>query len=712
MSVIGGITVENLGPFTTASVRFAPGLNLLLGPNEAGKSTLTRALLAVLLGDADVERLHRRGHQGTFGAAVRVDSAGDSWLIDRDFASHQVRVYRLENGAKVERFGAKVSPRGRGAHVLAYQKLLGDLFALPDLELLELAVDGGGRRLLGGDTAARVRQMLNGQVLHDHQAVRDDLLERYFALTSENPFGRKRTKARPIEILTQESERLKNKLDRAGQAHSLLAQAEHAHAAAAARYAAVEEELTKANAELDQLGLWLDAQQRLDDATEKRERIEADRNRLFKLQARKAGLTVDAKAYSTLAAIDQEGLSKLHRRLALLVIAEDRAGKLRRLHTQAHGKSRFVWLGLALIGLAMLATGSLLARLYPQYLITIITVTAAMVGIPLGLALRSLLQVLTTKKILQGRLHDLEADRDEAVAEAERLTVGSGFDRLARNELEKVLHEARQLSELRKDAERVDAQNDMLPPEADLSDTLRHLDRHLAELHLYRDELLAQSPHLRDSTAERISALAARINALESAAENAAHERDLAYQQLAQRRATIVNPTAMRERLLEVEEELTEKKLEAQALWTAVETLEAAVDNFLGDDLARLAEGTQAHFDNLVGEQRRAVRLDAQLAPSLTDADGALPLELLSTATGDQLLVAGRLALLDLLAPDNPLPLWIDDAAVGYDAARRRRFLELMLAAARKRQIILCSPHTNWDADLLAAAHVVRLEAR
>ncbi len=73
MSVIGGITVENLGPFTTASVRFAPGLNLLLGPNEAGKSTLTRALPAVLLGDADTERLHRRGHQGVFGAAVRVE---------------------------------------------------------------------------------------------------------------------------------------------------------------------------------------------------------------------------------------------------------------------------------------------------------------------------------------------------------------------------------------------------------------------------------------------------------------------------------------------------------------------------------------------------------------------------------------------------------------------------------------------------------------
>ncbi len=367
---------------------------------------------------------------------------------------------------------------------------------------------------------------------------------------------------------------------------------------------------------------------------------------------------------------------------------------------------------MVLIGLAMLATGSLLARLYPQYLMTIITVTAAMVGIPLGLALRSLLQVLTTKKILQGRVQDLEADRDEALAEAERLTVGSGFDRLARDELEKVLHEAKQLSDLRKEAERVDAQIDMLPPEADLNDTLRHLDRHLAELHLYQDELLMQSPHLRDSTSERISTLAARINALESAAENAARERDLAYQQLAQRRATIENPTAMRERLLEVEEELTEMKLEAQALWTAVETLEAAVDNYLGDDLARLTDATQAHFNNLIGEQWRAVQLDAQLAPSLSDADGALPLELLSTATGDQLLVAGRLALLDLLAPDNPLPLWIDDAAVGYDAARRQRFFELMLAAAKTRQIILCSPHTHWDADILAAAHVVRLEAR
>ena len=57
--IIEELQLNPFGGVKEALYRFEPGLNVLLGPNEAGKSTLVNALFAVLFLPPDVRKSSR-----------------------------------------------------------------------------------------------------------------------------------------------------------------------------------------------------------------------------------------------------------------------------------------------------------------------------------------------------------------------------------------------------------------------------------------------------------------------------------------------------------------------------------------------------------------------------------------------------------------------------------------------------------------------------
>ncbi|MBS3956529.1 MAG: AAA family ATPase [Clostridiales bacterium] len=74
----GGVAGTGLGPL-------GPGLNVVLGPNEAGKSTLTALVRHVLYGFPDrraTERAYRVEGAGRHGRLVFADEAGE-WVVER-----------------------------------------------------------------------------------------------------------------------------------------------------------------------------------------------------------------------------------------------------------------------------------------------------------------------------------------------------------------------------------------------------------------------------------------------------------------------------------------------------------------------------------------------------------------------------------------------------------------------------------------------------
>ena len=145
---------------------------------------------------------------------------------------------------------------------------------------------------------------------------------------------------------------------------------------------------------------------------------------------------------------------------------------------------------------------------------------------------------------------------------------------------------------------------------------------------------------------------------------------------------------------------------ERDALALALRTLDAAVDDFRGAHAERLQAAATGYFATFSGIEGRRVVLDEAFAAHVVEpgGDAALPAQL-SQGARDQLSVALRLAVADLLAADVRLPLVFDDPFLNWDDARTERLATALRALARDRQVVVLS-HRSALADWGAAVAV------
>src|SRR5678815_3283195 len=135
------VQIEGFGPIQGFEATFEPQrLNLIIGPNESGKSSLSTALCTVLFGFGSHEEEQRaKPWESARHRATLVFAAGDGrFRMRRDFGTHEVTVERL--GAKGEHveailFQGAANPRGRGPEVEQYDTLLRSWFGFTEARL-------------------------------------------------------------------------------------------------------------------------------------------------------------------------------------------------------------------------------------------------------------------------------------------------------------------------------------------------------------------------------------------------------------------------------------------------------------------------------------------------------------------------------------------------------------------------------------------------
>lgn len=96
MMRLHSIRVEGLRCIEAASLDFGPGLNVLYGPNDLGKSTLIEALRAVLLLPATSshgQELRTWGREGDPEVELEFDVDGRIWRVHKIWASRSGRAY-------------------------------------------------------------------------------------------------------------------------------------------------------------------------------------------------------------------------------------------------------------------------------------------------------------------------------------------------------------------------------------------------------------------------------------------------------------------------------------------------------------------------------------------------------------------------------------------------------------------------------------------
>ena len=156
-------------------------------------------------------------------------------------------------------------------------------------------------------------------------------------------------------------------------------------------------------------------------------------------------------------------------------------------------------------------------------------------------------------------------------------------------------------------------------------------------------------------------------------------------------------------------EALRQATAEYDALMLAMETLEHANAELQSRFSPELGKRAAEYFRRLTGGRHDAVLLDRAfhaMTSELGDA-AAHDAALLSQGAGDQLYLAVRLALCDMVLPEERhIPLVLDDALTSFDDERCKAALELLDSLSQSRQILLLTCQSREAAYLGGRANV------
>lgn len=147
-----------------------------------------------------------------------------------------------------------------------------------------------------------------------------------------------------------------------------------------------------------------------------------------------------------------------------------------------------------------------------------------------------------------------------------------------------------------------------------------------------------------------------------------------------------------------------ELELRADALEIAYKELAGATDDFSQTYKVRLGRQASLYASQITAGKERQIDFGDQLDIRVLEAGRQVSPSSLSKGARDQLYLAVRLAIADLLAGDLRLPLILDDPFQSSDAARRARIGAILQEQSASRQIFIFShnraEYGDWGQDI------------
>ncbi len=154
---------------------------------------------------------------------------------------------------------------------------------------------------------------------------------------------------------------------------------------------------------------------------------------------------------------------------------------------------------------------------------------------------------------------------------------------------------------------------------------------------------------------------------------------------------------------------LAEKKKRHDALLLAYDALKAASDSLRGSISPKLARESAAYMSLITDGKYNGVGVDGEYAVSVTDGSSTHSAEAYSTGTRDSAYISLRLALVNTLYRKSTPPLMFDDSFAHIDTERLKRILALLSSVGtperlqsiiftcgvREGEICVAIPETN-----------------
>lgn len=627
---IDKLIVHGFGKFVEREFAFGSNFNLIIGDNEAGKSTLMKAMMAAFFGlrTSDSSRWKPWSDYQNFSLTTEfVTSEGQRLRLKRDLATHQTVVEDISSevsgfyadGISLKRqqdfagreptliFKGDANPGGRTPEKARYDELLRSWLGLADEEIFRhtVYVDQNELATLNKeDVVERLKSLISGPELTSYQVVLAVLEKRLDGLR-RLPGRRRDRKIEELSRELEEKQEILRSLD--GRIRALVEQEKE-------RERLVEElnRSEKERAFLDRMVQAMDALEQNTKEVEDLKKALSERRR------------------------DKERIEK--------IMAE-----IDRLQKQLEASS------------AMAVGGGLRSLLVPLLISGLLVVLFAI----LAILVHRMFFIGTTLALVPLVIWYFRRSRQEWDKKAEIHSLQSN------------LQTQRQFLAQLPDKESVEEEMNAL------ADRLLVLDRK-------SEEWAKQAPEIMKMSAQEKFRIRDRLSQLEKEIERD-RERLLRLEgAISGFRWEEVHPDLLKEEIREKEKELSRLELEADGLARAIDILEESSREFRAEIAPYLEEQAGEVFRRVTRGKYSSLSFDPEtLAVDLLHEGRLIPKDSLSTGTQEQLYLAIRIALSQLISGERKPPFFFDDSLLNFDEGRKKEALEVLKEMATEHQIFL-----------------------
>ncbi len=676
---------------------FAPGLTVIRGPNEAGKTTVMEAIFEGLFGasSAETPRLRSWGEERLGEITLEMQVTGGRYLLRKDLEAGTVLLQSEDGRDRLE------THRDVQRRLLEWIGLVSETAyrATAFVAQADIARVSDDRRML----STHLSRILSGSGVEGVQQALQWLNERRTRLAGDSQG--KDTGDRIAELRAQQAS-LRQREER-GQRHRIELRSVLQRLEAVERVAAEENELARVSRWAAEL------QQREKALVEEEATTKEHLSRAEGLLSRLAKLEGDLAEFSS----QQEALiaDLFHARRQYLQLesslttgreqAEREERTLEHLATRHQKMRRRGSLGWTLAGAGSIGIigGVLILVLLPHVIGWLLLASGAVVTL-VGMRFR-------------GRIS--EAGGDYRAQEQRVLDLRNRFEAMKRQ-----LSEADAMVSSRLQAVGGLSVEDVERRFSSYMELLRQREEVRASLRLVRgnDPKSALESRLRE-IAEELSSVRTTIATLPKGARRAqaagGEQLEKQAKQLSVELAELREKRARLEGVLDelrdrgdegprIEEEIAGLQTEASRTKQALEVLDLTarmleearaqsvyparelLERRAGDYMARATGGAYSRLSL----DERTLRPQVWVASAAAWKDAVD----LSQATSDQLYFCLRLALLDVLTGDRRPPVFLDEPFAHLDTDRRQAMVDIVKAAAKDRQVVMFTVWPDYDA--------------
>ena len=694
------ISLDGMGCFSVDGVSFDLDADrvVVLGPNEAGKSTLMRSISALLFGfDSSSEESRWIPWQphDKFGGRIVFEVSGIRYELSRQWGGDKVQ---LAGDDKIL-FEDEINPRGKTGE--PFRDVLSGILPLPSSELFDM-LSFIRQEELAEEITEDLRQRITGGQRQDALTVREHIEEKYSDLTWEKPpWGARRlSKPRIIEDIEKELSDKRQRRRNAQEATQKCGNVERELQAVEATLAIKEKEalaIKQLLGNLDELSNRLEKENRVREnsrhISEERERVEELDNKARSLEetiqkefAVFKDLPLNTDEQLHLLSIREQNKADLDQKISL------ETENLRLLQEKA--KSR--WYQLAIAAAAGLIIGGLVGMKLEQTLIG--GLAGVIIGF-LGGYIGQRIQYYRQKKEWQKEESDIErlcGDKEDISKELDKV----------RAELSPILNQYSSAQALKRWKAFQNMNRDLRDAQKGVEgnrplDKIKSEDRDTEEE--YRriadqiEEIVKKNPYLspfRKNLGDLMLEAERRrgeLKEMDEEIESLEKQQDsLRLEWNSQQAGGIDDVETLDGEIQGLESQLIDYRRQKDALMLAHECLVYAIDNFKDEHSGDIQLRLDELFKSWTGDVSRSVVLDDEWSPLIAHPRNPkiLP-ELLSRGTYDQLYLAYRVALSEAISKETPLPFLLDDPFVHFDPERRKLAREAFEAISETHQVIL-----------------------